>query len=398
MFLRRIFRTPPPLPALGLIIMLLGPACSRAEVRLGGYYEHTFQLDHAGDSDEQILDASKVRIDLTSKLSGSPINFRGNINFIQYHSDVAYDISPYLPDQIAQQLRDARFPLTTNIEQSRIFLDNAFLTYDGDALRLRAGKQQLSWGPGYSINPTDLFHRKNVLDPTYEKEGVTALRADYNWGIGGQATIITAIGDNFESTGLAARLATHIEKIGYDLAFTMHRIIDSTSVDSISLQQRLQRRYAVGIEVSGALLGLGAWVEGNHNWMRDEDDFVRIVAGLDYTFPGGFYVISEGLLNTRGADKTPYPLQNWLAGILYGEPVGPGWLLMGAQRNVTDLAEGAAYLYLSPDGSVLFNPRVDISIAQNADATVFGVATAGNGKGAFPPGLFSVLARITIYL
>jgi hypothetical protein len=145
------------------------------------------------------------------------------------------------------------------------------------------------------------------------------------------------------------------------------------------------------------VIGLGVWLEGNYNDMELESNFVRVAAGLDYTLDDGTYLMAEALVNGRSEASAPYPLQDWLANVLYGEPVGLGWLLAGMRRDLSDLVLGSAYTFVSPDGSLVLNPRVDVSLAQNVDLVVFGALTLGNGDGAFPPGLYSLIARATVY-
>jgi hypothetical protein len=375
---------------------LLSPDGTGAQIAWSGYYEHTLNVDHSKATGEQLLDASKVRLDFRTE-AGAGISFDGNFNLIVYHGVVARDISPFLPPSVVQEFISSGIPLTFRIDRERYFLDNAFLTWEKDALRFRAGKQQLAWGPGYSFNPTDLFHRKNILDPTYEKEGVTALRLDCRWGIGGNLSAILAPGDDLEKSGYALRLATFVAPIGYDVALTAHQVTDSTSVDPATLRPIRQRRRALGVEFTGSLLGLGIWLEGNHNWMEREDDFSRVVAGFDYTLGDGTYLVLEGLYNGRAEWQDPYPAHDWLGYLSYGEPVAGAWLLAGLSRSLTDLVSGSLYLFGCPDGSAVVNPRIEASIAQNADLIVFGGITAGNKEGAFPSGLASVVARITVW-
>lgn len=364
-----------------------------AAPRLGGYYEHTFQVDYTEDTSETLLDASKLRLDFSSGGDEGELEFRGNVNFIHFHSAIDRDIRPYLPESIASQL-----PLTTfTLQQNRIYLDNAFLSWTGEHLRFRAGKQQLSWGSGYSINPTDLFHKKDPIDPTYEKEGVAALRLDYRWGIGSDISLIMAPDQTLESSGYAVRAGTHIPAIGYDVALTLHHVTDSTSVHPQTFRPRTQERNAAGFEFSGDLFGLGFRAEGNYNWMENKDDFLRLVSGLDYTFENGLYVMGEVLVNTRAESESPYPMHDWAANLFYGEPVGSGWVLVGVQKDITMLTSGACYVFAEPGGSFMVNPRLTVSVAQNADATIFAAITGGDKEGAFPPGLVSGFARISVF-
>lgn len=381
-----------------LVALLLTVRPAAGQPRLSGYYENTLQLDYDRDvATETLIDYSKLRLDISAGGGENEFEFRGNINFIHYHTEAAYDIESYLPDPVVEQLRLAGVSTQIPFETNRIYLDNAWLTWDAGRLRLRLGTQQLSWGPGYSLNPTDLFHRKNLVDPTYEKEGVAALRLDYRWGFGGQGSLIMAPGSTFQASGYALRAATHMSRIGYDVALTGHHVTDSTSVDLATMRPLEQRREALGLELSGPLLGLGFWVEGNYNWMEREDDFLRAVSGVDYTFGSGLYVMVEGLVNMRAEWEPPYPIQDWLSSVFYGEPVGRGWVLGGVTKDLTALSTGSIYLFAAYDGSVMVNPRLSWSVAQNAEAELFGAVTAGRGEGSFPPGLYSAYTRLTVY-
>ncbi len=379
-----------------LSVFFAGSAWAQPE--LSGYYEHTLQADFSDRAtSETLLDVSKLRLDIGAGGGEGMFEFRGNVNFIQYHTKVRYDITPYLPKDVINAFALAGLSTTFPLDESRFYLDNAFFAINKNHLRFRAGKQQLSWGTGYSFNPTDLFHKKTLVDPTYEKEGVTALRLDLRWGVGGQLTAIMAPAQTFDESGYALRLGTHMNAIGYDVAVTAHRVVDSTKVDLTTFGPMLQRREALGLEFSGPLFGLGFWFEGNYNWMEKEDDFLRAVSGLDYTFENGLYVMVEGMLNMRGQWKPPYPVQDWISYLMYGEPVSRGWVLAGISKDLTSLTSGALYIFPGFDGGMMINPRFSWSVAQNADAEFFGAVTTGPSNGAFPPGLYSGYARVTVY-
>ena len=64
-----------------------------ADLELSGYYEHTLQVDVSEVSDEQILDASKLRVDFFSGGGKDELELRANFNNNVYHSDILYDFS-----------------------------------------------------------------------------------------------------------------------------------------------------------------------------------------------------------------------------------------------------------------------------------------------------------------
>lgn len=394
----------PSRPLIGFAVAITAtvtlPPCrvSAQSIDISGYYENTLQLDYTATTDEQLLNTSKLRLDFSSSLPEG-FQFTGNVNLVASVGSLTRDLLAYLPDSVARELVLSGVPVSYVMDRTRTWLDNAYLSWNHGPVRMRLGLQQLSWGPAYSFNPTDLFHRKNLLDPTYEKEGVAALRLDYRWGggAGGEASFITAPSDDFASSGYAVRIATHVKEIGYDVALTGHYVDDSTSVDARTLATIRQRRWALGLELSGELLGLGTWFEGNYNWMERESDFTRFVLGFDYTLDDGTYLMAEWLYNERSERHPGYSIEDWLSNLYFGEPIGPGWIMLGSRRDVSDLALASLYLFASPDGSLMLNPRLDVSVAQNADFTAFGGITVGREDGAFPAGLLSLLARLTVY-
>ncbi|MBZ0263309.1 hypothetical protein K8I28_01460 [bacterium] len=392
----------------GIVFILLTSLAfispAHSEVDIFGYYENTFQTDYSSETEENLFDASKLRLDFNSGGGEYELLFQGNVNFIHRHGALSRDVRPYLPENIVREIDSLGLPVEYSFPTQRIYLDNAFLTWRKGKFRVRAGKQQLSWGPAYSFNPTDLFHKKDMLDPTYEKEGVTAFRADYYWGIGGQATAIIAPGEDLQSSGYALRLTTHLNCIGYDLAITLHSVPDSTSLQKIDSEDGgteylpcSQLRHATGIEFSGELLGMGFWSEGNYNFMESEEDFVRAVSGLDYTLINGTYLMFELIYNGRAELEAPYPLENWLANLYFGEPVGALYGMAGIRHDLTDLLSGSIYGFGGLDGGFVLNPRLDYSLAQNADLSVFGGFTFGDSESQFSPGLYSIILRANVY-
>ncbi|MFC1628584.1 hypothetical protein ACFL3H_05670 [Gemmatimonadota bacterium] len=379
-----------------LALLLLAAPVGAQDLQISGYYEHTLNADYSESSKELIMDASKLRLDFASGVPGG-LSFNGNMNYIVYHGEISRNITPFLPPSVQAVFTQLGLPAEITLPRERLYLDNAYLTWEKGKVRFRAGKQQLAWGSAYSFSPTDLFHQKDMLDPTYEKEGVTALRFDYRWGIGGNLSLIAAPGDRIAESGYAVRLGTHVSSIGYDIAMTAHSVTDSTSFDPITWMPVIQKRRALGLEFTGSLFGLGLWFEGNYNFMETEDDFLRAAIGFDYTLNNGLYIMAETLINQRAGTTTPYPVHDWLAYLSYGEPISNQWYLVGLGKDIGDLSNGGLYLFATPDGSFVLNPRLDFSIAQNADLIIFGGITMGDDEGAFPPGYYSLVARATVW-
>jgi len=380
---------------LGVIFVWV--AVTHAQVEISGYYENTLRVETSTNAEDLLLDTSKLRLDFNAGGGEHDLLFSGSINGIARHADVSLDLSAYLPDPVEAELESLGVLLVMPLERDRIYIDNAYVEWNTGRVRIRLGKQQLSWGPGYSFNPTDLFHRKRILDPTYDKEGVSAFRFDYQWGVGGEVTAITVPGSDWENSGFGLRAGTHVNALGYDVALTLHQVRDSVAMDQETFVQIGQQRRAVGFEASGPFLGLGIWIEGNYNVMEQEDDFLRVITGLDHTLEGGMHVMVEGLYNGRGSSDAPYDAAAWLSYLISGEPLAKYQVMAGLSTDLAELMKGSLYAFGCSDGSYLFNPRIDYSIAQNADLTFYGGITIGDDNGQFVPGIYSVLGRITLY-
>ncbi|MCG2716555.1 MAG: hypothetical protein L6422_09830, partial [Candidatus Marinimicrobia bacterium] len=57
-----------------------------------------------------------------------------------------------------------------------LFIDNMFLEFHHKLFDLTLGKQQIAPGVGYAWNPTDIFNLKDLMDPTYENTGISAIK------------------------------------------------------------------------------------------------------------------------------------------------------------------------------------------------------------------------------
>ena len=79
-----------------LTIFLLSTPAEAQDLQITGYYEHTLNVDYSKKTDEQIMDASKLRLDFASGIPGG-LSFNGNMNYIVYHGEISRNISPFLP-------------------------------------------------------------------------------------------------------------------------------------------------------------------------------------------------------------------------------------------------------------------------------------------------------------
>lgn len=395
-----------------ILLLLLIPLIADA-VDISGYYEFSLTgeaFDELRNTDlynnrfapvsgwETIYwNRSKLRLDIQSGGADNELMFNANLNFLATPGRVSMDLLRYAPKSFDDRQGNQRTLISEQPPENEIKLDNACLTWRKGSWRVRAGRQQLSWGPGYMYNPTDLFHLKNAVDPTYEKEGVSALRIDYNWGIGGQFTAVAVPYLPENRVQYAFRIASYLESLDFDAGVTFQTVRDRNFIFLDPVIPFVQSRKALGVELNGTVLGLGTWLEGNYNWMEYEDDFLRVLVGSDYTLINGLYMMAELLYNGRGTSTSPYTPEDWLSYILAGEPLGEYLGMVGIKKDMTSLVDVSGYIFINADGTCMLNPRLDFSVAQNTDLTVFGTGSFGNDDGQFHRGYYSAFGRVTVY-
>ena len=158
-----------------VVFIELDPQLSFSQnVEIFGYFEPQLMGAKIG-SDFYQLNSNKLRIDLQLKASGT-VSFGANFDYITYHGKTKWDILEFLPKSVTAEAPTMN-PYSMPYENKH-FLDNAFVKLSFKYTDFTIGKQQLSMGTGYAWNPTDVFNKKDVIDPTYEQPGHNAFRID----------------------------------------------------------------------------------------------------------------------------------------------------------------------------------------------------------------------------
>jgi len=332
------------IPLLGLL--LLGSTASAGDfatttashLRWKGYVENQLGIlalphrpDEAEWTDLPFMDTNKVRLDLRAKPTAG---FSANVNAIArlYHGTTTFQLAEMFPERFHDDL--ALIALVAPEYASWTFddsfmLNDAYLTAQEGAFRLRVGKQPIRFGSGYLWNPTDPFTVIDMLDPTYEKVGVNAIRAQVNLPYEGLVEAYVLPGETLadvtlEDTGFAFR--GRIAAGQWVFAATYAGFMDSVGVDEMTMFPVETRRHLGGLEVTGEVAGVGLWAEGAYNRLAKpeggwagvtrlgDDEWVEVMGGATYTFRGGFTFMAEGLYNGRGlSDPDDYTLWHWFA-------------------------------------------------------------------------------------
>jgi hypothetical protein len=373
-----------------------------------GYYENQLSVfalpRHSADPDGtgvDLMDVNKLRLDVQVRpLPGFSAD--ADVVFRTFHGAKKYHLADMLPSKFAPELAalEALDPsLVTYRLENEIFLDNAFLTANFWKLRLRVGKQQIRFGSGYLWNPTDPFNVIDLLDPSYEKVGVTAVRLQVflpNEGLL-EAYVLPEpdLADfHLEDTALAFRARTAVGR--WVFATTYVYLQDLAGIDPLTLDPAdaavYSRRHLLGVEITGEIGGMGVWAEAAFNMMRRDSwqglekigrpDWIEAMAGLSYTFRGGTMIMAEYLYNSRGGeDSDAYTLTHWFAYLeqtirTLGRHYATATVQVPAPRiHTTFSVTGMVNI---SDPSILINPWIKFDWTQYLAVMLYGAFTWGH--------------------
>lgn len=356
----------------------LAPVSVRAQVdlntRFSGYYEHQYSLSRTGGNWKQ-LDYDRLRGEIDVRTRQGSRASAGMI-FQLYRGDTRIDPSDYLPsgillgpDSLGSSLSD------------RHYLNHAYMVLSASRwLEITVGKQYLTWGASWVFNPTELFRPKNSLEPSYDREGVGAISATITLGALSDLLIAFIPDGSLESSGKVVRLRHHIS--GFDVSGIAALRSDPGAVDS-SFDP--ERRYIIGGDITGEVLGLGLWSEGTWSH-QDKQQWAELTVGGNYTLADRTLLMAEVFINGRGKVEGPYSAQAWLER-LSGErrTLGRTTIFGMISRPIGDLwTFGISSIANPGDGSFLMIPSIAYSFAENIDLlfnAVWYVGEAGEEYG-----------------
>jgi hypothetical protein len=336
-----------------------------------GYFENQAFLQYRKDADDiAILDYNKLRIDMSFKASKT-VTFNADIIFSTYHGATSFNLVNYLPENIFDQIPQEIAPYLTLDFEDDFYVNDAYLTVYLKGLSIRVGKQQIPWGTGYTWNPTDNFHRKDQLDPTYEKVGVNALKIEIPWGLDGSITAVAVNKEEVENFSYALKVKKNI--LGFDISAS-YQYLHEPRIDIMTLEPEEEMRQVAGFDFTGQLFDVGVWGEGTYSWPDKDsilnEEYGEYLLGMDYTFEGGLYLIGEYLHRDHGVkEKDKYFYEDFLR-MIFGEitNIGTDYLMLGASYPITDLLTIQTYSIINlQDSSWIIIPWISYDAGQNLE-------------------------------
>ncbi len=378
-----------------LLLMLAGGAARSTDYAgflLSGRYEN--QLSGLGyRTGLLLLDENRVRFDVEAD-PHPRIGLEAGIWLRTYHGATEFDLTGFLPARLADSVPDSLRALLKARMVNRATLDRAYATVGWSRVRLKVGKQPLAWGTGYLWNPTEVIAAKALMDPSYEREGMNALRLDF--ALGPSLQLLALPGRDLERSTWICRLVGNVS--GYDWAVTgWRRALPATFTQPVETGE-----YFAGAQFKGDALGLGVWAEGGwHRVDGDGGDWYSFCAGMDRMFATQTYVMAEYFRYGSGrVGVGDYDLAAWLAFVTGSVPsLGRDYAFAAISQPVFDFHRLTFNTLANlDDWSVLFMPGVFLGLGDNVDLSLFGtVALGGDATEYGAAGATGAVARFTLY-
>ncbi len=153
-----------------------------------------------------------------------------------------------------------------SLGSGEVELDRAFLDVEAGGWDLRIGRQAINFGQALIWNPVDLVDSNSPLDFDVVKQGVDAFRA--SWAASATASVQGLLA--FPEGGTLALLRGEVLAGSADLGFL--------AASDARTDERV-----LGFDVKGDW-GVGYWLEGAYHDLEEGEDYLRVVAGIDYSF------------------------------------------------------------------------------------------------------------------
>ena len=355
------------------LLLATAPAArldAQRPVTLGGYVEHQINATHM-KAGWMLIDYDRVRLDIEAR-AGLDTRASAAVVYQLFRGNTVIALRDMLPEEFGDLADTASVTL-----EDRHYLNHAYVTLRPGPFEITAGKQYLTWGAAWVFNPTELFRPKNALEPTYEREGIGAICAKLSVGALSDVSLALVPEGGFETSGKLLRARHHIA--GFDLSALLAEVHEAQSAAALlGSPDALDRRYVLGGDVTGELLGLGVWTEATWSEIGGER-WVEATIGGNYTLAGGTGLLIEAHYNGRGRWDAPYPAALWLGRLAGGlRTLGKGTVFANVARPFGQLwTLGFSALTNAGDRSGVLVPSVTYSFAENVDLLFNGLVYFG---------------------
>lgn len=363
-----------------LLIILITTSSLFAGVDWFGYYE--------GEADWGKTPAlslyygyNKLRLDLDSKQSENirisadviyeQFNGQTELNFMDFIHSSYWPVIPNADGTGFDTLSNLPYVLTDTL-----FLDNMFLEFHHKLFDLTLGKQQISPGVGYAWNPTDIFNLKDIMDPTYENTGISAVTLTIPLATRLTLTGILQPKESWDKSVQYYQLKGGIGRFDLSLLYSRSRLTQNKLLGTA-----VQTHDLYGFNLEGELLGIGIRTElATHRLDYDENLRCEYILGADYTFKNSLYLLTEYYHNDLGSKAGQTNFDDYL--VYYSgerKSINQNYLFNLAMYPLTDLLDLSAFGIINlDDKSIVIAPQLMYRIFQNVEISLLGSWFAGD--------------------
>jgi len=247
-------------------------------------------------------------------------------------------------------------------------VDRAALLLKLPHVDFSVGRQPISFGSTFFFTPLDLVapFSPTVIDREY-KPGIDALRGDLFLGTSGKLTLVAAYAGDWDLAG--SILAAHAGATlwNWDVGLFLGEV---------------REQAVLGVDTTGALLGVAVRGEATATFARSEDPFARVALGLDKRFDFGLSLMGELYWQSNGAAKpADYLAVATDARHRRGElwAMGRYYAALSASYELLPIVNVGLFSVVNlADPSALLGPSLHWSVADNADLVVGGYYGLGD--------------------
>ncbi|SDC01576.1 MULTISPECIES: hypothetical protein [unclassified Candidatus Frackibacter] len=253
---------------------------------------------------------------LNSYLVGNPnnglIEEEEKVNLI-LEKEFGFDANMHLDLEFKS---DANSSTTTSFNE-------AYLNYYTQNMDWRLGKQEISWGSAYKINPTSYFNPNDLtaLKPLDEKLGVKAIKGIYYAPKGLEITGVVVpffrgislknnakdnVGDNVKNIQSGFKV-TKRRFHDYDISLSAYHGRDKLPAVDSKANFIYPKANRVGLDIIGDLGDMGVWAETTYSDYQDEQfkNVIETAVGIDYKFDNNLYLVGQGYYKEGRTESEP---------------------------------------------------------------------------------------------
>ncbi len=275
-------------------------------------------------------------------------------------------------------------------------LDRFFAAFSFSFADIYIGRQIISWGSAYVINPTDIISPFNFNEiDKEEKSGVDALRARIPLGTMDELDIGYVFGDE-----------PGIDNSAFFVRGKFNILQSDLSIMFLGFRQNLM----FGFDIAGSLGGAGLRIESAYIFDKVMDknfseelrkNYFRFSLGLDYNFSDSFYAYCEYHYNSPGSSDSFNYLtlsseNSYKEGSVY--LLGKHYLSAGMTYQLHNLLPLNTFIiYNLSDNSLIVSPTAEYNISENIYLSIGAFLSLGKGIQAFDEGTVKLRSEFGAY-